>query len=92
MIAWHVLRVFENYQPLVVPASMFVALGFYGLLTTASELENPLGWDVNDIDLTSFRDIIGVELMEVCRLFLLLQRVRQCISLHYSRTLVLLHT
>ncbi len=29
--------------PVVIPATMFMCLGLYGLLDTAQELENPLG-------------------------------------------------
>lgn len=31
-----------------------VATGFYGVHEVTHELENPLGWDENDIDLTGF--------------------------------------
>jgi hypothetical protein len=47
---------------ITVPASMMICIALYGLLTLAQELENPLGFDANDIDLTGFRDQIAVEL------------------------------
>ncbi len=40
---------------IVVPASVVMCFGLYGLLVLAQELENPLGWDDNDIDLTGFQ-------------------------------------
>jgi hypothetical protein len=46
----------------VVPVSAAVCLCFYGVLVLAQELENPLGYDANDIDLDGFRDIFTTEL------------------------------
>ena len=46
----------------VVPASMALCLGMYGVLALSQELENPLGRDDNDIDLAGIRDILAMEL------------------------------
>ena len=46
----------------VIPTSLAVTLGLYGVLTLAQELENPLGRDENDIDLDGIQDILAMEL------------------------------
>ncbi len=39
----------------VIPFSAAIAAGFYGVMHLSKELENPYGWDFNDIDLASFQ-------------------------------------
>jgi hypothetical protein len=46
----------------IVPATCIVCLGYYGVSELAQELENPLGYDANDIDLRGLQDIMVAEL------------------------------
>ncbi len=48
----------------VVPASIMMCFGLYGVLQLAQELENPLGWDDNDIDLSGFQ--VRSEIKHAC--------------------------
>ncbi len=52
----------ETLGAVVVPATMLICLGLYGVMQLSQELENPLGWDDNDIDLTGFQDMLAQEL------------------------------
>ncbi len=45
----------ETLGVVVIPAAGVMCFGLYGVLELAQELENPLGWDLNDIDLTGFQ-------------------------------------
>lgn len=49
----------------VIPAAMVMAMGFYGVGQVTHELENPLGWDENDIDLTGFLNDLDVSLAAI---------------------------
>ena len=40
-------------------------LGFYGVLHLSKELENPYGWDFNDIDLNSFQKSLHEDMMTI---------------------------
>jgi hypothetical protein len=46
----------------IVPATCIVCLGYYGVSELAQELENPLGFDANDVDLRGLQDIMVAEL------------------------------
>ncbi|MDR3427818.1 bestrophin family ion channel [Silvimonas sp.] len=42
-----------------------IALAYYGLDRVTFELENPLGWDDNDIDLTAIMHALADETMKM---------------------------
>ena len=44
---------------------MLCATAFYGVLHLSKELENPYGWDFNDIDLNSFQKALHEDLMTI---------------------------
>ena len=46
----------------IIPASFFMCIAFYGMSELSQELENPIGWDLNDIDLNGFHTILTEEL------------------------------
>ena len=52
----------EVMGALVVPSSLIICLGLFGVVELAQELENPLGWDVNDIDLNTLQDMLAQDL------------------------------
>jgi hypothetical protein len=49
----------------VIPFTAFTALGFYGVLHLSKELENPYGFDFNDIDLSLFQRQLHEELITI---------------------------
>ena len=78
-------------RSIVIPATMAVCTGVYGLLELAQELENPLGWDDNDIDLNGLQVLtiqvaallgrqISATCTSGCRVFGLLSGC--CLRLH----------
>ncbi|MDR3427821.1 bestrophin family ion channel, partial [Silvimonas sp.] len=48
-------------RTIVVCLCAVIALAFYGLDRVTFELENPLGWDDNDIDLTGIMHALADE-------------------------------
>ena len=44
---------------------MLRATAFYGVLHLSKELENPYGWDFNDIDLSTFQKALHEDLMTI---------------------------
>ena len=44
-----------SLQATVIPVSYMFCFMFYGVATLSQELENPLGWDLTDLDLEGFQ-------------------------------------
>jgi len=59
------LQIWATLQWLTIPATVVVVFTFFGFIVAGEEIENPFGYDRNDLNLDLFTDIIRHDLRAI---------------------------
>ncbi|WAQ91011.1 hypothetical protein PtA15_13A411 [Puccinia triticina] len=61
-----ILTLLSTFGYVTIPATALIAIAFLGFLRIGEEIENPFGYDSNDLDMDHFcQNLIGRELAEI---------------------------